>query len=642
MEVPKCAPDRAEDRPGMRILMIHASEFSFQVTQETSVAAAAGDVSEEEKSGSAGDSLVCFISVEKQDEDNAGRVVSEAHRKILSHHDKLGAETLWLYPYAHLSSDLASPRWGQKVMKMMWDVFSADSDGPALKRAPFGYYKAFDLKAKGHPLSENALTVTGEEADGEVDGDAGESKAVAAEKTLKSTFFIVTPEGKVTPAEDFNLKQYPVMRRFRQYELSGTREAGEEAPHVKLMRQHELVDYEPGSDAGNFRWYPKGLLIKSLMEERINDVMCEYGAMRVETPIMYDYLHPNLAKYLDRFPARQYVLKSENKDYFLRFAACFGQYLIKHDAQISYRQLPTRLYELTHYSFRREQSGELAGLRRLRTFTMPDMHTLCRDMEQVKVEFERQFDLSLDWMNDMGLPYATAVRVVKSFYDEHQEFVDRLAARVGAPILLEVWNERFFYFVMKFELNFVDNQDKGAALSTVQIDVENCGQFEIDYTDEDGEKKTPLMLHASISGAIERNLYALLEHQAALMKKGTKGSFPFWLAPTQLRFVPVSDSHVEFCAQLARDWPFRADVDDREYSMGKKIKLAEQEWVPFIAVIGDREVGGEPLQVRVRGADSWSGPREELVEKMEERSGDKPRRALNTPLRLSLRPVFVG
>lgn len=626
----------------MRILMIHASEFSFHATEETSVAAAAGDVSEDAKRGSSGDSLVCFLSAEKKDEDQPAKVVAEAKQKILAHQGRVKAETLWLYPYAHLSSDLASPRMAQKILEMMWAAFQGAEGVPQLQRAPFGWYKAFDLKAKGHPLSEMALTVTGDDVEAEADEDAGESKAIAAEKKLRSRFFFVTPEGEEFPAADFKLKQYPVMKRFYAHEATGTREAAGEPPHVKMMRQHELVDYEPGSDAGNFRWYPKGLLIKSLLEEHINDVMRDYGAMRVETPIMYDYLHPNLAKYLDRFPARQYVLKSEKRDYFLRFAACFGQYLIKHDAQISYRQLPARLYELTHYSFRREQSGELSGLRRLRTFTMPDMHTLCRDTEQAKQEFARQFELSRAWMDDLGLPYATAVRVLRSFYDENRDFVRGLAAKVGAPILLEVWDERFFYFVMKFEFNFVDTQDKGAALSTVQIDVENCCQFDIQYTDEDGERKNPLMLHASIPGAIERNVYAILEHQAALMKKGQKGRFPFWLAPTQIRFVPVSDSHVDFCEELAAAWPFRADVDDRDFSMGKKIKLAEQEWVPFIAVIGDKEVAGGDLQVRVRGEADFAGTRDALIEQMRTLAGNKPWRGLNTPRRLSLRPIFVG
>ena len=622
--------------------MIHASEFSFHVTEETSVAAAAGDVSEDEKKGASGDSLVCFLSVEKGDEDSPGRVVAEAHRKILDHYARLNAETLWLYPYAHLSSDLASPRMAQKVLDGMWEAFSSGNGIKQLMKAPFGYYKAFDLQAKGHPLSELALTVTGQEADEEADEDAGESKAVAAEKKLRSSFYIVSPGGEVVEAESFQFKKHPILKKFHAYETAGSRVSDEEPPHVRLMRQHELVDYEPGSDAGSFRWYPKGLLIKALMEDRVNAIMNEYGAMRVETPIMYDYLHPNLAKYLDRFPARQYVLKSEKRDYFLRFAACFGQYLIAHDMQISYRQLPLRLYELTHYSFRREQSGELAGLRRLRAFTMPDMHTLCRDVEQAKVEFAQQFELALQWMNDMELPFATAVRVVKSFYDENRDFVHGLADKVGAPVLLEVWEERFFYFVMKFEFNFVDNNEKAAALSTVQIDVENCAQFQIQYTDESGAKADPLILHASIPGAIDRNLYALLEHQAALMKKGTKGSYPLWLAPTQVRFVPVSDQHVDTCVEIAESLPFRADVDDRDLAMGKKIRIAEQEWVPYIVVVGDQERDGGPLRARVRNEEDFEGSREQLIEGIRERVAGRPFRPLNTPRRLSQRPIFVG
>jgi threonyl-tRNA synthetase len=263
-------------------------------------------------------------------------------------------------------------------------------------------------------------------------------------------------------------------------------------------------------------------------------------------------------------------------------------------------------------------------------------------VEQAKAEFAAQFDLARAWMDDLGVPYATAVRVVKGFYDENRDFVRSLAARVNAPILLEVWEERFFYFVMKFEFNFVDNHEKAAALSTVQIDVENCAQFEIKYTDEAGEKRYPLILHASIPGAIERNVYALLEHQAARMKKGSKGEFPFWLAPTQIRFLPVSDPYVDFCDALARDWPYRADVDDRDMSLGKRIKMAEQEWVPFIAVVGERERDGGPLSVRVRGAEEVHESRQELVARMDALQGDKPRRALNTPMRLSRRPVFVG
>ena len=122
-------------------------------------------------------------------------------------------------------------------------------------------------------------------------------------------------------------------------------------PHVPLMKRLEIADYEPGSDPGNIRWYPKGRMIKSLLEQYVSARVAAYGGMEVETPIMYDFNHPSLKSYLNRFPARQYVLKSEDKELFLRFAACFGQFLMAHDAQFSYKQMPIKLYELNPLQF---------------------------------------------------------------------------------------------------------------------------------------------------------------------------------------------------------------------------------------------------------------------------------------------------
>src|SRR2546427_354146 len=172
----------------------------------------------------------------------------------------------------------------------------------------------------------------------------------------------------------FDFKGHDNLRRFALYEMMKSREVKEEPPHVRLMRDLELVDYEPGSDPGNLRYYPKGRLIKGLIEEYVTQRTREYGAMEVECPVMYDFEHPALKSYLNRFPARQYVVQTPNKKTFLRFSACFGQFLIMKDMVISYKQLPLSLYELTRYSFPAEQRGEGAGLRRLRGFPRPDCH----------------------------------------------------------------------------------------------------------------------------------------------------------------------------------------------------------------------------------------------------------------------------
>jgi threonyl-tRNA synthetase len=358
-------------------------------------------------------------------------------------------------------------------------------------------------------------------------------------KEKKSEWFIVSPDGSITEANNFNWAGYDDLKAFYLHETSGSREAKQAPSHVKMMQNLGLVNYEPASDPGNFRWLPKGHLIKRLMEQHISAIVRDYGGMQVETPIMYDLKHPQLAQYLKRFPARQYQLLSGKKKYFLRFAACFGQYLIMHDMQISYRHLPLKLYELTHYSFRREQPGELAGLRRLRGFTMPDMHTLCKDVEQAKEEFYQQYILCKKWMEDLGLDYIMGIRAVEDFFDGNRDFVLKLGRDFSHPVLFEKWKKRFFYFILKFEFNVVDDQKKAAALSTVQIDVENAKRFNIKYIDKNGKEQHPLLLHTSISGSIDRNLYALLEQEAKKEQKGETPKFPHWLSPVQVRLIPA-------------------------------------------------------------------------------------------------------
>jgi threonyl-tRNA synthetase len=181
------------------------------------------------------------------------------------------------------------------------------------------------------------------------------------------------PDGKLTDFDKFNYKDYKELDIYVKYETAKDRTASDAPPHIEMMQKLELVDYEPGSDPGNFRWPPRGLTLKRAVEERVVAEMLDYGAHVVETPVIYDYEHPSLKSYLQRFPSRQYVIRSGDRDYFARFAACFGQFLLISQAVVSHKQLPLKLFEIAQ-SFRREQSGELAGMRRPRVFTMADMH----------------------------------------------------------------------------------------------------------------------------------------------------------------------------------------------------------------------------------------------------------------------------
>ncbi len=617
----------------MKLLLIHADFIEYMVKSKTRVAE---EISEELKSQRSEEVLAVFTAVEKGDEEAPSKAAELAVKEIEDVFKEVMAERIMLYPYAHLSSSLSQPKTAVKVLKAV--EAKLQQHGYEVKRAPFGWYKSFELKCKGHPMSELSREIAvGEEKE-------RVSKAIKAEKKLKSKWYVLD-KGVLTPTEEFDFTPYPSLKIFYEYETAGTRLMNREPPHIRLMKDHELVDYEPGSDPGNLRWYPKGTLIKKLLEGHVTNILLDYGGMQVETPIMYDFEHPKLSKYLDKFPARQYVVKSEGREYFLRFAACFGQYLMKHDMTISHKNLPLRLYELTHYSFRREQRGELAGLKRLRTFTMPDMHTLCRDMEQAKKEFIAQYELSMQWMRDIGVEYDVAMRLIKEFYDENEEFIKKLAELVDKPVLIELWDQRFFYFVMKFEFSVNDALNKASTLSTVQVDVENTEHFDINYIDEKGEARHPLMLHASISGGIDRNLYALLENEWMKAQRGLKPMLPLWLSPTQVRIIPVAEEHLDFCWDLLEEFErcsIRVDLDDESSTLQKKIRNAEKEWVPYVIVIGPREVESGSLTVRVRAdrGKQKKFTKNTLIERVHREIAGKPFRQLTLPKRLSGRPKF--
>jgi threonyl-tRNA synthetase len=519
----------------MRLLFIHADFMEFETKKKTKFAE---ELTEATKKNRVEEALVIFTSVEKDDEGFKEEIVKQFIHNLKEIADQLQIKRILIYPYVHLTNSPSNPAFAQEIVKELENTLR--NEDYEVSRAPFGWYKSFNLKAKGHPLSElsREIRITEGVKEGE---EEIVPEALKKEKELHSEWFVLTPEGGVIKAKEYDFSKDKELEIFYKYEVEKDRISKGEPPHVKLMQELELVDYEPGSDSGNFRWYPKGFLIKSLLERHIADILRDYGAMQVETPVMYDFSHPQLSKYLNRFPARQYLVKSDEKNFFLRFAACFGQYLIGHDMTISYKDLPLRLYELTHYSFRREQSGELSGLRRLRAFTMPDMHTMCKDLEQAKEEFKKQYELSIKWMKDIAVEYEVAMRFVKDFYFENEDLAKELVKTINKPVLLELWDERFFYFIMKFEFSVNDALNNSSTLSTVQIDVENTELFDISYVDSDGTKKYPLLLHASIPGAIDRNLYAMLEREAIKIRKGEKAELPFWLSPTQVRIIPVSE-----------------------------------------------------------------------------------------------------
>jgi threonyl-tRNA synthetase len=630
----------------MRILQLHSNFISYTpIQKEIQLAEEA-----EKKENRLEELVVLFTAVEAGDNKALARKAIDDLRAFLG---KQKTNRILIYPFAHLSSSLSNPAEALKIIKTMEEY--AQAKGIETYRAPFGWNKQFTISIKGHPLAEQARVYTSEIVKAEPAGECETkeepiSAALKAEDKMKSYWHVLLADGLLVPIEEFKFKGHSNLQKFSQYEIKKARAVTQMPPHVPLMKRLEIADYEMGSDPGNIRWYPKGRMIKSLLEQYVSLSMNEYGAMEVETPIMYDFNHPSLKSYLNRFPARQYILKSEDKELFLRFAACFGQFLMAHDAQFSYKQMPIKLYELTRYSFRREKSGEVVGLKRLRAFTMPDCHAFCTDLDQAKREFLKRFNICIDVLSNIGLnkdDYEIAIRFTKGFYEENKEFLKELTATYGKPMLAEVWDERFFYFVLKWDLNFIDNQNKAAALSTDQIDVENSKRYDITYVDEKGEKQNPLILHCSPSGAIERDIYALLEKAYKEQMSGKAPMLPLWLSPTQVRLIPISDKYMEKVEEIAQKLEencIRVDIDDSASTLQKKIREAEQEWIPYCIVVGEKEVESGTLSVRVREVKGSQQKMtlDELLVDLKSRVAGKPFKPLPLPRSISKRPQFHG
>jgi len=579
--------------------------------------------------------VVCFVAVENDDDSTVGKT---AIGEIQESMKKIGCKKLLLYPYAHLSSDLASPNTGLSILKEM----ESSAIDISVTRAPFGWTKAFSIKVKGHPLAESSKVFSKDSSKEKT------STALESESKIKSYWYIMTPDGKMEDIEKFNFSNHKQLEILAKYESAKKRSGDEAPPHVNLMKKLAIADYEPASDSGNMRFYPNGRLIKSQIEQYVTDKIRDYGGIEVETPIMYDSHHPSMESYFNRFPARQYSIDSEGKHLFLRFAACFGQFLMASDFQLSYKNLPYKLYELTRYSFRREQSGELVGLRRLRAFTMPDCHAFCKDMGQAITEFRKRFDLSREVLSGLGIEeddYEVGIRFTEDFYNENKELIREMVSKVGKPVLVEMWKEKFFYFVLKWEFNFIDSLGKASALSTDQIDVENGKRYGITFTDEKNEQQHPIILHNSPSGAVERVIYALLEKFAKQLKDGKRPQFPLWLAPIQVRLIPLKDDFLEFASNLAgklTEQNIRVDIDDRNDTISKRIRDAEKEWINYVLVIGEKEMNSPSLSVRDRTTgDVRQLSTENFVKEIQDATRGKPVSKLNSAILLSQKPQIM-
>ncbi len=400
--------------------------------------------------------------------------------------------------------------------------------------------------------------------------------------------------------QEQNLK----LREFLKRESGVFTQETKKPAHIEIMQQQELVGYEPASDTGHFRFYPKGALMKDLLSDLAEDVAIrQIGATKIETPLIYRN-EGAVKEQAASFHESDYHMREDGKELILRFAGDFGLFNMIKDVRAGEKQLPLRVYEISP-SFRREKRGSCAGLKRLRGFTMPDIHCFCGDLEQGMNEFARLHRFYDQFLKDSGLEFALGFRTTKDFLAENNGFIlDRLKES-KQDALVEVLDSMKHYWVLKNEFQYIDTSKDNIQLSTVQLDISDAARYGLNYTASDGSKKPFTIVHSSM-GSIERIMGAILEERAREMTSGVKPTFPYWLSPTQLRLIPVNEKHLPYVESIAAGLSgvARVDIDDRGESIGKRVRAAEKEWVPYYAVIGDNELESGKYILKARGKNS--------------------------------------
>ena len=379
--------------------------------------------------------------------------------------------------------------------------------------------------------------------------------------------------------------------------------------HNKLGRELEYFTTVDVIGQGLPVLLPKGARVVQLLQRWIEDTEQKRGYLLTKTPLMAKRDLYKISGHWDHYLDGMFILgdpHDETKECFaLRPMTCPFQYQVYLNRQRSYRELPMRLGE-TSTLFRNEDSGEMHGLIRVRQFTISEGHLILRP-DQLEEEFKGCLDLAKYCLGTLGLLDKCTFRFSQwdpanpnNKYEGTAEQWEE-AQRVMAQILKDldvdytVGIDEAAFYGPKLDIQYKNVYGKEDTLVTIQIDMLLAERFGMYYIDENGEKKLPYIIHRTSMGCYERTLAYLIEEFA--------GALPVWMAPEQVRFLPVTDRACDYCADLARqlsDLGYRVDVDYRNEKIGKKIREATMEKIPYMIVVGDRDMENNTVSVRLR------------------------------------------
>ncbi|QPA33187.1 threonine--tRNA ligase [Anoxybacillus caldiproteolyticus] len=367
--------------------------------------------------------------------------------------------------------------------------------------------------------------------------------------------------------------------------------------HRKLGQQLELfmsMEEAPGMPF----FLPKGMVIRNELENMWKKKHQKAGYQEIKTPIMMKQELWEQSGHWQHYHENMYFSNVDEQNYAIKPMNCPGAVLIFNSKRRSYRELPIRFAELG-LVHRHELSGSLNGLLRVRSFTQDDAHLFVRE-EQIESEIDKVLDLIDEFYSEFGFSYKIELST------RPENFMGSVEIWEKAELALEsVLKKKGLHYQInqgdgafygpKIDFHILDSLGRSWQCGTVQLDFQMPEKFNCNYIGEDNKPHRPIIIHRAIYGSIERFMAILIEHFA--------GDFPFWLAPLQAKILPISDSHLSYANQIKLQLEsagFRVEIDDRVEKIGLKIREAEIQKVPYMIIIGDKEVEKESLSIRKR------------------------------------------
>jgi len=553
----------------MKILSLHCDYINFKPVKP----ALKGAVLEkaEEKQIQVKEPLVLFTAIEKQDESNKN-ILADYLKNILDLKDKVKADNIVLYPYAHLSSSLSSPDFAKQLM--MDAEASLKKQKIKVARAPFGFYKEFELKCKGHPLAELSRSI-------------GEAVSVSS---------------KVEVSKSMNAKEetYDVKQLLREISKSKlNRDKLADNDHRILGQKLDLFSFSEVAPGMVF-WHNNGLIIRDELIKFWKEEHKKAGYQEVLTPQILDKKLWQISGHWEKYKENIFLTEYEKRTFVVKPMNCPGGMIIFKNSPKSYKDLPLKVGELG-VVHRQELSGVLGGLFRVIQFTQDDAHIYCTE-DQLESEIILIIELVKLIYKKLGLNL------------DHVELSTRPEKRIGSD---EIWDktEKILEQVLKkLKMKYTINEGDGAfygpkidyhvkdslgrtwQTGTIQLDMAMPERFDLEYVDNDNTKKRPIMLHRTILGSLERFMGVMLEN--------LNGNLPTWLSPVQVRVISFTDRNIkasEKIVQELKEQGIRVDADLDSNTVNDKVRKAAELKIPYLITIGDKEEKAETLAIKKRG-----------------------------------------